>query len=260
MGKLRRVLVTGAEGIIGGVVRRHLAERYELTHLTRHPAGFPSHVGDISDLPSIRPAFESIDAVVHLAAASSVEAPWDRVLSDNIVGTYNVFEAARGAHVRRVVFASSNHTIGMYEVEGAPAIYDLDDPRVYDTSTPVRADSPYGVSKVFGETLGRLYADRHGMDVICLRIGLVRENDDPTEAAAGRPFEPLPILTADQSRNRLRAAWLSHRDCAQLIQRALDSDVHWAVVYGISNNPRRMWDLETARELLAYEPADSAPA
>lgn len=260
MGRLRRVLVTGADGVIGGVVRRHLAERYELSYLTRRPAGYSSHVGDISDLPSIRPAFEGTDAVVHLAAASSVDDPWDRVLADNIVGTYNVFEAARRANVKRVVFASSNHTVGMYEVEGAPEIYDLDDRRVYDASVPVRADSPYGVSKIFGEALGRLYVDRHGMDVICLRIGAVRDNDDPTQVAAGRPFEPLPILTAKQSRGRLRAVWLSQRDCAQLIQRALDSNVHWAVVYGISNNPRQLWDLSGARELLGYEPEDSAPA
>lgn len=260
MGRPRRVLVTGADGVIGGVVRRHLAERQKLSYLTRHPVGLSSHVGDISDLRSIRPFFEGMDAVVHLAAASSVDDPWDRVLADNIIGTYNVFEAARMANVKRVVFASSNHTVGMYEVEGAPDIYELNDPRAYDASVSVRPDSLYGVSKVFGEALGRFYADRHGMDVICLRIGAVRDDDDPTRVLAGRPFEPLPILTADQSRYRLRAVWLSHRDCAQLIQRALDSNVHWAVVYGISNNPRQLWDLAGARKLLGYEPEDSAPA
>ena len=259
MGKFRRVLVTGADGVIGGVVRRHLSERYELSYVSRHPAGFSSHVGDISDLPSIRHAFEGIDAVVHLAATSSVDAPWDRVLVDNIVGTYNVFEAARSANVRRVVFASSNHVVGMYEVEGAPELYDLEDPRVYDASVPVRTDSLYGVSKVFGEALGRLYADRYRMDVICLRMGAVRESDDPTKVEAGRPFELFPVLTAEQSRQRLRAVWLSHRDCAQLIQRALDAPVHWAVVFGVSNNPRRFWDLEAARDLLGFEPLDSAP-
>lgn len=254
-----RVLVTGADGLIGSIVRRHLSERQTLSYLTHHRVGFSSHVGDISDLQTIRPAFEGMDAVVHLAAAASVDDPWARILADNIVGTYNVFEAARLANVKRVVFASSNHAIGMYEVEGVPEIYDLDDPRTFDASVPVRPDSPYGVSKVFGEALGRLYADRHGLDVICLRIGAVRANDDPTQVAAGRPFEPLPILTADQSRSRLRATWLSHRDCAQLIQRALDTEAHWAVVYGISNNPRQMWDLGGARQLLGYDPEDSAP-
>jgi nucleoside-diphosphate-sugar epimerase len=256
----RRVLVTGGDGIIGSVVRRALADAYDLSFLTLRPASFASHVGNITRLASIRPAFRGVDAVVHLAGASSVDSPWEQVLANNVVGTYNVFEAARQAGVRRVVYASSNHTIGMYEVEGAPGIYDLDDERAFDVSVPVRPDSLYGVSKVFGEALGRLYADRHQMDVICLRIGAVRESDDPTKAEAGRPFEPFPVLTTDQSRQRLRAVWLSHRDCAQLIQRALEAPVHWAVVYGVSNNPRRFWDLEAARNLLGYEPLDSAPA
>jgi nucleoside-diphosphate-sugar epimerase len=257
---IRRVLVTGGDGIIGSVVRRTLADAYELSFLTLRPASFASHVGNITRLASIRPAFRGVDAVVHLAGASSVDSPWEQVLANNVVGTYNVFEAARQAGVKRVVYASSNHTIGMYEVEGAPGIYDLDDERAFDVSVPVRPDSLYGVSKVFGEALGRLYADRHQMDVICLRIGAVRESDDPTKAEAGRPFEPFPVLTTDQSRQRLRAVWLSHRDCAQLIQRALEAPVHWAVVYGVSNNPRRFWDLGAARDLLGYEPLDSAPA
>lgn len=257
---IRRVLVTGGDGIIGSVVRRTLADAYELSFLTLRPASFASHVGNITRLASIRPAFRGVDAVVHLAGASSVDSPWEQVLANNVVGTYNVFEAARQAGVKRVVYASSNHTIGMYEVEGAPGIYDLDDERAFNVSVPVRPDSLYGVSKVFGEALGRLYADRHQMDVICLRIGAVRESDDPTKAEAGRPFEPFPVLTTDQSRQRLRAVWLSHRDCAQLIQRALEAPVHWAVVYGVSNNPRRFWDLGAARDLLGYEPLDSAPA
>lgn len=259
MDRPRRVLVTGADGVIGGVIRRHLAARQQLSYLTRRPSAFPSHVGDIGDLASILPAFEGMDAIVHLAAAASVDDPWERILTDNIVGTRNVFEAARLTNVRQVVFASSNHTVGMYEVDHSPDIYELEDARVYDTAVPTRADSLYGASKIFGEALGRLYADRFGMDVICLRIGAVLKNDDPTSATAGRPFEPLPVLTLEQARKRLRAVWLSHRDCAQLIQRALDASVHWAVVYGVSNNPRQLWDLESARDLLGFEPADSAP-
>ena len=257
--KLSRVLVTGAEGVIGGVVRRHLADRYQLSYLTHRPAEFPSHVADIADLVSIQPAFEGIDAVVHLAGASSIDAPWASVLTDNIIGTYNVFEAARQAHLSRVVFGSSNHTVGMYEVLGAPEIYDLADRRQYSTEVPVRPDSLYGASKVYGEAIGRLYADRYGLSVICLRIGAVREHDDPTDVSAERPSSMLRALTAEQTRTRLRAVWLSHRDCAQLIGRALDTSVDWAVVYGISNNPRRFWDLEEARQVLGYEPADSAP-
>ena len=250
-----RVLVTGAEGTIGTALRAHLGDRYELVSLTLTPQEFPSHVGDIADLEAIRPAFENVDAVVHLAASASLEAPWDDVLHNNIVGTYNVLEAARQARVSRVVFASSNHVVGMYELDGAPAIYDVEDERCYDHTAEIRPDSLYGVSKAYGEALARMYMERYGLRVFCLRIGAVRANDDP-----GAP-EPTPLidLDADGQRNRLRAVWLSQRDCAELIAACLEADVTWAVVYGVSANPRRFWDLDHARELLGWEPQDSAP-
>lgn len=260
MAEHRRVLITGADGLIGRVLRERLADAYELSFLTRRPAAFASHVGTIERMDEIADAFVGVDTVVHLAGESSVEAPWERVLSANVVGTYNVFEAARQAGARRVVFASSNHAIGMYEAEAAPAIYEIDDGRTYDALVPARPDSLYGASKVFGEALGRLYADRHGMEVICLRIGNVRDDDDPTNVDAGRPFEPLPALTREDARKRLRAVWLSHRDCAALVRAAIEADVPWAVVYGTSDNPRQMWDLSGARELLGYHPEDSAPS
>ena len=254
--RARRVLVTGAEGTIGTAVREHLARRYELTSLTLTPQVFPSHVADIADLDAILPAFEDVDAVVHLAASASLEAPWDDVLHNNIVGTYNVFEAARQAGVSRVVFASSNHTVGMYEMDGAPGLYDPEDGRSYDHTAEIRPDSLYGVSKSYGEALGRMYMERHGLRVFCLRIGAVREHDDPTAPTPN----PLIDLDAEGQRNRLRAVWLSKRDCAELIGACLDvEDVSWAVVYGVSGNARRFWDLDHARELLGWEPQDSAP-
>ena len=251
-----RVLVTGAEGVIGTAVREHLAGRFELVSLTLTPQDFPSHVGDISELDAIRPAFQDVDAVVHLAASADLEASWDDVLRNNIVGTYNVFEAARQAGVSRVVYASSNHAIGMYELDGAPELYDPADTRSFDHTTEMRPDSLYGVSKVYGEALGRMYMERHGLRVFCLRIGAVRANDDP---AAPTP-NPLIDLDAEGQRNRLRAVWLSRRDCTELIARCLEvEDVSWAVVYGVSGNSRRFWDLEHARELLGWEPQDAAP-
>src|SRR4051812_23943378 len=101
----RRVLITGADGIVGTVVRRGLADRYELRFLTHHPAEFESHVGDVADIDSIRPAFTGVDVVVHLAGNPDVSATWDEILPANIVGTRNVFEAAVGAGVKRVVYA-----------------------------------------------------------------------------------------------------------------------------------------------------------
>ena len=254
---MKRVLLTGAEGRIGTALRTHLADRYELHSLTLEPQDFPSHVGDIADLEQIRPAFEGMDAVVHLAAAAKVTSPWSEILPANIVGTYNVFEASRQTEVGQVVFASSNHAIGMYEVDGAPGIYELDDPRVYDERVEPRPDSLYGVSKVYGEALGRYYAEQHGLRVICLRIGSVNDDDDPT-----RPLEleasPSKLRTDDEKRRRTRAVWLSQRDCAELVAVALESELPWAVVYGISDNPRQMWDLASARAL-GYRPRDSAP-
>ena len=253
----KRVLVTGAEGTIGTAVREHLAGRYDLVSLTRTRQGFPSHVADIAELDAIRPAFDGCDAVVHLAASPAIEAPWEDVLRNNLVGTYNVYEAARLAGCGRFVFASSNHAVGMYEVEGAPQIYEPSDPRVVDHTAELRPDSLYGVSKVYGEALGRLYHERHGLSVFNLRIGSVREEDDPTLPSSNS------LLDLDEAGRhaRMRSVWLSRRDCAELISACLDpEDVTWAVVYGVSANPTRFWDLEHARELLGWEPQDAAPA
>jgi NAD+ dependent glucose-6-phosphate dehydrogenase len=258
MTERQRVLVTGANGVIGRAVYEHLADRYELHALTRRPADFPSHVADVANLDAIHPAFAGMDAVVHLAASASVATPWEDILHNNLIGTYNVFEASKRAGVKAVVFASSNHTIGMYEMDGAPAIYALDDHRVYDHTVEVRPDSLYGVSKVYGEALGRYYHELFGLRVYNLRIGSVRADDDPRSPAVPQGSFWLD-LTPEQKYDRLRATWLSRRDCAELIAACLEAkDVGWAVVYGISNNPRQFWDLSHARELLGWTPKDRA--
>jgi nucleoside-diphosphate-sugar epimerase len=259
MSERQRVLVTGANGVIGQAVYEYLSDRYELHALTRRPADFPSHVADVSNLEAILPAFEGMDAVVHLAASASVGAPWDDVLKNNLISTYNAFEASRRAGVKAVVFASSNHAIGMYEVESAPGIYDLADRRVFDHTADIRPDSLYGVSKAYGEALGRYYQENFGLRVYNLRIGSVRADDDPRGPKVPEGSFWLD-LTPDQKYDRMRATWLSRRDCAELISACLEAkDVPWAVVYGISNNPRQFWDLSHAKELLGWEPKDSAP-
>lgn len=256
----RTVLVTGAEGLIGTVVRERLGDRYDLRALTLEPQPYPSYVADIAEYDALPPAFAGVDAVVHLAGSPAVETPWEPVLRNNIIGTRNVFEAAREAGVQRVVFASSNHAIGMYEIDGAPSIYALGDPRVYDAHAEPRPDSLYGVSKLFGEAIGRMHHDLHGMAVICLRIGTVRPDDDPASEATLQAIpEPLAFLNPKQRRERTRATWLSHRDCANLIACALDAPADWAIVYGISNNSRQFWSLDDARALLGYAPNDAAP-
>lgn len=254
-----KVVLTGAAGVIGSAVREHLGAKYDFVSITHRPARFPSVVADIRHLDTIRPAFEGADAVVHLAASIDVTSPWDAVLNDNLIGTYNVYEAARQAGLQAVVFASSNHTIGGYELDGAPAIYKLDDPRAYDHHAEIRPDSLYGVSKVYGEALGRYYHETYGLRVYNLRIGSVLAGDDPTAESVKQSSGWLG-LTDDQKYERLRATWLSQRDCAELIACCLEATtVPWATVYGISNNPRRFWDIDHARRLLGYDPKDSAP-
>jgi len=254
-----RVLVTGAGGLIGRLVMEHLDDQYDLVGLARDLSGYATVIADVSDLDALVPTMEGIDAVIHLAADSAVEAPWERVLPDNLIGTYNVFEASRRAGVKKVVFASSNHAIGTFETEGAPGLYELDDPRSYDHTADIRPDSLYGVSKAYGEALGRYYADHHDMQVFCLRIGGVRSADDPSHPTQlwADMGDTSPETVA--KRKRMRAVWLSERDCVQLIARCLESDERWALVYGISDNPRQFWDIGHARGLLGYAPQDGAP-
>ncbi|HEX2221699.1 MAG TPA: NAD(P)-dependent oxidoreductase [Candidatus Limnocylindria bacterium] len=260
----RIVLVTGAEGLIGGIVRERLADRYELRALTRRQSDFPSHVADVADYDALAPALAGVDAVVHLAASAEVDSPWDAVLSANLVGARNVLEAAQRAGTELVVFASSNHAVGMYELEGAPDIYRADktEGELLPVSAPARPDSLYGASKVWGEALGRYYAERVGSPrVICLRIGWVSEGDsyDP----AGPPESPdIPGLSVDDRYRRMRAMWLSHADCASLIAAALEApaSVRFGVVYGVSGNAGRWFSLDAGLELLGWQPRDGAPA
>ena len=149
----------------------------------------------------------------------------------------------------------------MYELDSVPELYDLNAPSVYDHTVEVRPESLYGVSKVYGEGLGRCYQDRHGLRVFCLRIGAVRAAEDPVvpEVLASSPAL-LDLQTEEQRRVGMQAVWLSRRDCTHLIACCLDADdVRWAVVYGISDNPRQFGDPSHAREMLGYAPQDRAP-
>jgi nucleoside-diphosphate-sugar epimerase len=112
----RSVLVTGMSGLIGGALRRHLEGKYVLSALNRQPLpGVKCHRADIADLAAIAPAFEGVDTVVHLAARTGSSESFDEILGANVIGTYNVFEAARRAGVGRVIFASSGATVSAWE-------------------------------------------------------------------------------------------------------------------------------------------------
>jgi uronate dehydrogenase len=230
---MTRILITGAAGQIGVALRQGLRGAYPLVRLLDVTPLGPAQAGeevvtaDIRDMPALENATTGIDCVVHLAGAS-VESPWDKVLPLNIEGCYNVFEAARRRGVKRVIFASSNHAIGFHRRE-----------RFIDNAVVPRPDSRYGVSKVFGEAVGRLYADKYGLSVACLRIGTFRNPDRPNDARQ--------LLT-----------WISHRDMVQLVRRCIDHpDYHFVVVYGVSNNLRSRWD-NTNAKFLGYRPEDDS--
>jgi nucleoside-diphosphate-sugar epimerase len=254
-----RVAVTGANGLVGRILVDGLAPHFDIRPVTRTRPMPGGVVAGLDDRDALVAAFEGCAAVVHLAAAATLEATFHDVLEANVVGVHNVFEAAVRAGVRRVVFASSNHVVGGYEVDHAPGIYDLDGAPTIAEDDVVRPDSYYGASKVFGEALARYYHDRHGLSVACLRIGSVRADNDPYGHTVLRSAQWLPLDDA-QRMARSRATWMSHRDCVELFRCALSSATDWVVCFGTSANPRLLWSLDRARAELGFAPKDGAPA
>ena len=257
---MKSVLITGAEGNIGTSMRGLLDGRYEIHSLTREPVpGLDSFAADIADLDAILPAFNGIDAVVHLAGSSGMQHPWEAVLHNNIIGTYNVFEASRQAGVRQIVYASSNHAVGMYEMDRIPELYRSRSGLMLDEQVPFRPDSLYGVSKCFGEALGRYYSDKFGISIYCIRIGTARVDDSPNSEAARKGAAWLP-LSEDENLRRMASTWQSKRDLAEEIAACLEAeDVKFDVFYGVSDNPYRFWSLEHAHAVLGWTPQDGAP-
>ena len=260
---MKRVLITGADGLIGSVLRERLAGRYDLRFLTWKPVeGLESHVGDIADYDAIAPAFEGIDAVVQLAGHATMDATWEQALHSNIIGIRNVFEAAAQAGVERVVYASSNHAVGQFETDGVPGIYrpgQTEFPLV-DHRVPWRPDSHYGVSKAFGEAIGRFYAEKRGLTILCLRIGSVIPDDDPYSPVTEQTAFWLDMSLEDR-RWRKAATWLSFRDAVQLVDRCLATDLprgHFDIFYGVSDNAARFWDIAHAAEVIGFRPEDRA--
>lgn len=258
---MKRVVVTGSSGLLGHILIdawRDSAD-YESIGLDMVPGENTGIVADTSDLDALIAAFEGADTVVHLAASSAVQSSWDDVLQSNIIGLRNVFEAARIAGVRRVVFSSSNHAVGTFETANSPQIWEIDDPRQIDETTEIMPDSLYGVSKAYGEAMARYYVDHHNMQAVCLRIGGCTATTAPTYPDNLWSPERDNDSGIREARMRVRAVWLSQPDFIHLIERSVEADVTWALVYGISDNPRKMWDIEHARAVLGYQPQDSAP-
>lgn len=228
---MSRLLITGAAGRVGRTLRHGLhGVGFTFRSIDSQPIDdvLPDEeaiTGDSADLALVEEAARDVAAVLHLAAIPT-EAPWEAIRHSNIEGTYSVLEASRRAGVPRVVLASSVHASGfsrhveLLGVDEAP-----------------KPDTLYGVSKVFGESLGRMYADRYGMQIACVRIGAFQ--DRPTD-------------------EHHRAIWLSPADCVRLFHALLTSpDLGYAVCWGVSANGTGWLDLEPARRL-GYEPRDDA--
>jgi len=263
------VLMTGAFGRVGSALIEHRSDEYDFRYFDRQAnPDYETIVGDVASYPDFDVAAAGVEDIVHLAAASRVEADWPAVLQSNVVGGYNCLEIARRNEVESVVLASTNHVIGMHEQEHAPELYDVDYEWAADRGTPVRPDSLYGTSKVFLEGLGRYYVENYESPkhVYALRIGSVRgpeENHPYADAERG-----VRISDHDrdseayrQSIRRMKSTWQSRRDVAGMIAACLNDDaVKFDIFYGVSDNDRGWMDIEHARDVLGYDPVDNGEA
>ena len=241
MAEKRKVLVPGGAGRIGGYfAQHHDPEKYELRLMIKGDEK-PEQIeavkpfgeivtGDLSDLDALKKFCADMDTVVHMAGNASASATFGELLPVNIVGTYHVFAAAKAANCRRVIYASSIHA-----VSGYPSDVQV------KTHEPVNPGDIYGVSKCFGEALGRYMAEKEGVSAISLRIGSFQ----PEEKA----YDPDAISMMD--------TFVSHRDLHQLICRCIDNEtITYAVFHGVSNNRFKRLDISDARERLGYAPVD----
>lgn len=264
---VRRVLVTGVYGLIAGAIYQRLdaqPERYAACGLARRRQASERVAGDrslevpeerffladLSDYEALVAAMRGVDTVVQMAADPRHDGPWESILASNVVGVRNVFEAARCSGVRRVIYASSVMVSwGYQQDEPYRAIaecrfddVDLASLRIVSHEWPSRPTDLYSSSKVWGEALGRYYAEVHGLSVVCLRIGWVNAVDTP----AAQPG--------------MSGVWCSQRDVVQMVVRAIEApdDLRFDVFYAVSDNRFRWVDTDHARERIGYVPRDSA--
>lgn len=224
---MKSILITGAAGGVAAQIRPLLRADYRLRLSDRRdipdPGPDEAIEADLGDPTQLRRAVAGVDGIVHLGGYA-VEADWETIHAANIVGCYNLFEAARREGVERIVFASTNHVVGFYPRSETIGI-----------DAPVRPDTRYGLSKAFGEAVGALYAYKYGARVLSIRIGFVGD----------RP----------EDRRRL-AIWVSPRDLVQLVRIGLEHpDIRHEIVFGMSSNKRAWWDNANAFRL-GYRPLD----
>lgn len=264
--KAKKILITGVNGLIGNTLYNWLSrepERYDVYGLARRREPSDRFIGasqfrvvpedklvlsDLSDLEKLRQTFRGMDTVVHLAAVPNAKQGWSNVLSSNIIGAYNVFEACKGVGVGRIVFASSVMvSTGWLEEEpysfikhGEYERIPIQVPFITHTSM-VRPVDVYACSKVLGESLARMYSAYHGMSCICVRIGSVVDKDRPS--------------TPNSSH-----VWCSKRDAAQCLQHCIDApeSVNFDIFYAVSEDRWRWVDIEHPADILGFKPLDNA--
>lgn len=260
-----RVFITGACGICGTALA---VLPYEKTYFDRREpvdvlANGQYIRGDLNDSGLLKKGIGRCHAVIHLAGCSDPETPWAEVLQNNIQGTYSVFKAAVESGVERIIFASSNHVVGMYEQNNVPRIYELEHGICIENNVPVCPDSYYGVSKAFGENLGRFYAANKGPRFYAIRIGSVRsaEEDNPyayAENGVKRKLWDRGSKEYETQEKRLKAIWQSRRDFVHMVDLCINFDgPRFDIFYGVSDNPRSWLDVGYAKRVLGYCPQDS---
>ncbi len=232
-----RVLLTGAAGYIGGLIIANLADRYDwiLTDLNP-PAdtrGLPFIQADITELAALRPLCQGVDTIVHLAATANPDAVWQDLLPNNLIGVYNVFQAASETGCRRVIFASSVHA-----VDGYPRDIQI------HADMPISPLTLYGATKAWGEAVAAFYARQKNLSAICLRIGGVMPSNDPRIVPG---FHNLDMV-------------ITREDLVRLIAASIDApdDLRFGIFHGVSNNRWKRLDISDTRERLKYEPQDDA--
>jgi len=269
------VFLTGSYGKCGTAVIDHLEgeEAYDFTYFNRsdrdddHPyGGYDTVLGDVADRDRLVETSAGHDSFLHFAGYTDPESGWEDVFEPNLLGTYNALEAARENEIEEFVFASTNHVMGGYEGEHAPALYEPGYGFVLDNSEPVRPDSVYGASKAWGEALLRYYVDYHDYPKrgYVLRIcsmqwprydhpyGDAEQGVDNGDWERGSPEYERAVA-------RMSSMWHSRRDFAHQLRCVLDDDsVEFGVFSGVSDNRSRWFGLESARSELGYRPRDDA--
>ena len=228
---LKRLLITGAAGGLGSVIRHQLssvAENLRLSDISEIEKANDNEeivICDLADEAAVADLVEGCDGILHLGGVS-LEGPFENIMESNIKGVYNLYEAARKHGMPRIIFASSNHTVGFYPQS-----------QKIDADAPTRPDSLYGVSKVFGEGMANMYHDKFGQETAIIRIG---------------------SCFPEPTNHRMLSTWMSYKDFSILIARVFDVQVLGCpIIYGISNNNQTFWD-NSSISYLGWKPEDNS--